>query len=239
MGRKKKRGKPPPPTLLQPPTAAGQSNERADELQNEAPSTATAKEEAPHGDVAIAATLTLPSPLVESPLVESPLVESPLVESPLIESPLIESPLIESSPTLNDERDNDERDDRRETNEQTRAREISAEIRRRKALAEAAVQPKTVAAPHTRLTFFPFAYALAADYLVSHCLYCLGDDRELRCVKKWRRRRRAFTARLFEGRAAAAVHMRNSAMTRVSGSRSKTTSPSATAIGRVARALRR
>lgn len=68
------------------------------------------------------------------------------------------------------------------SSEETRAREISAEVRRRRALAEAAVKPKPVAAANTRITFYPFAYALAVERLDSHCLHCLADDKQLKWV---------------------------------------------------------
>ncbi|KAI6240971.1 Zinc finger domain containing protein [Aphelenchoides fujianensis] len=65
-----------------------------------------------------------------------------------------------------------------------RTAKVLEEVKRRKAIAEAAVKPKPVAEPHNRITSFPFAYALGADYLHRFCWYCLKEESLKTCAGK-------------------------------------------------------
>ncbi|KAI6201363.1 MYND-type domain-containing protein [Aphelenchoides besseyi] len=65
-----------------------------------------------------------------------------------------------------------------------RTAQVLEEVKRRKAIVDAAVKQKPVPRPHNRITFYPFAYALRQDYFNDYCWYCLKEDPIIQCTKK-------------------------------------------------------
>ncbi|KAI6235478.1 Zinc finger domain containing protein [Aphelenchoides besseyi] len=65
-----------------------------------------------------------------------------------------------------------------------RTAQVLEEVKRRKAIADAAVKQKPVPKAHNRITFYPFAYALRQDYFNDYCWYCLKEEPVIKCTKK-------------------------------------------------------